>query len=309
MSECAFFSRCLAFFILSTQTRYTRCARIRHSHSLPGADPFNEFPYCPRESRNTRMKITPPFGYDEIVPLQKQHRVLLPAGSTPAFCRNINALAVSVSEFATAGRDYPIVFISLDQGSTFAPVIVLGLAAGSNLFLGENGDWDVACYLPAFVRRYPFCISKLYVDGEPKGERLVCVAKAYLDPAGVSLFDEAENPTPQWQSVERLLSEYEADLDLTTQMCVAFSRMHLFEPFTMQVMRQDAPEVKLAGMYRIDATRLNDLKPANHKIMVAKGYMGCVYAHLHSLQNFARLYAREATRTSNTAPSYSDSLR
>lgn len=255
------------------------------------------------------MKITPPFGYDEIVPLQKQHRVLIPAGSTPAFCRSINALAVSVSEFAVAGRDYPVVFISLDQGTTFAPVIVLGLAAGSNLFLGANGDWDPTCYLPAFVRRYPFCISKLYVDGEPKGERLVCVAKAYLDPAGVSLFDDSENPTTHWQSVERLLSEYEADLDLTTQMCVAFARMRLFEPFTMQVMHRDAPEVKLGGMYRIDATRLNDLKPANHKIMVAKGYMGYVYAHLHSLQNFARLYAREAARASSAVRFQSDSRR
>lgn len=242
------------------------------------------------------MNITPPFGYDEIVPLQKQHRVLIPAGSTPLFCRGINALAVSVSEFAAAGRDYPIVFISLDSGATYAPVIVLGLAAGSNLFLDSEGDWDSACYLPAFVRRYPFCISKLYVDGEPKGERVVCVAKAYLDQAGVALFDAAGEPTARWQSVERLLSEYEADLDLTTQMCAAFGRMRLFEPFTMQVMRQDAPEVKLAGMFRIDETRLNDLKAANHKIMVAKGYMSRVYAHLHSLQNFSRLYSRQQGR-------------
>lgn len=239
------------------------------------------------------MKITPPFGYDEIVPLQKQHRVLMPAGSTPLFCRSINALAVSVSEFAAAGRDYPIVFISLDEGATYAPVIVLGLAAGSNLFLDESGDWDQGCYLPAFVRRYPFCISKLYVDGEPKGERVVCVAKAYLDQAGVALFEGDGKPTERWQSVEKLLADYEDDLDLTTQMCAAFARLRLLQPFTMQVMRQDAPEFKLAGMFRIDEARLNDLKPANHKIMVAKGYMSRVYAHLHSLQNFSRLYARE----------------
>src|SRR5262245_43921653 len=112
------------------------------------------------------MQITAPFGYDEIIPLQKQHRVLMPAGNTPAFCRRLNAIAVSVSEIVTAARDYPVVFTSLDEGRSFAPVAVLGLAEGSNLFIGAAGEWDPAAYLPAFVRRYPFCISKLYVDGE-----------------------------------------------------------------------------------------------------------------------------------------------
>jgi hypothetical protein len=50
------------------------------------------------------MQITAPYGYDEIVPLQKTHRVLLPAGTTPAFCRRLNALAVSVAEFTAAAR-------------------------------------------------------------------------------------------------------------------------------------------------------------------------------------------------------------
>ena len=59
------------------------------------------------------MKITAPFGYDEIVPLRREHRVLLPSGSTPAFCRTLNAIAVSRGEFPIAGRDYPLVFARL----------------------------------------------------------------------------------------------------------------------------------------------------------------------------------------------------
>lgn len=238
------------------------------------------------------MKITPPFGYDEIVPLQKQHRVLLPSGSTPSFCRNINALAVSVSEFVAAGHDYPIVFISLDQGNSFAPVIVLGLSEKTNLFVDGDGDWDPDCYVPAFVRRYPFCISKLYRDGTPEGDRVVCVAKSYLDAAGVVLFDERGEPGERWQSIERLLTEFERDLDLTNEMCAALTRLGLFEPFTMQVMREHQEQLVLGGMFRISESRLADLQAANHKVMIAKGYMSRIYAHLHSLQNFARLDRR-----------------
>ena len=238
------------------------------------------------------MKITAPFGYGEIVPLEKAHRVLMPAGTTPDFCRALNALAISYAEFVVAARDYPIVFASADRGRTYAPVVVLGLAEGQNLFIHQSGEWDNTVYLPAFVRRYPFCLSKLYVDGEPRGERVVCVARAYLDAGGVALFDAAGAPTPRWQAAERLLAGFESDLDLTAQMCAALARMQLFQPFTMQVMRDERPALRLAGMHRVDEARLRDLKPASHKALVAKGYMSRIYAHLHSLENFARLYER-----------------
>jgi len=239
------------------------------------------------------MQITPPFGYDEITPLRKEHRVLLPEGATPAFARKLNALAISLAEFTTAARDYPIVFASLDQGKTYAPVIVLGLEAGVNLFVNAAGEWDRGVYYPAFVRRYPFCISKLYVDGEASGERVVCVATSYIDPGGVALFDEKSEPTPRWKALERLLAEYEADLDRTAQMCASLARLDVLEPFSMQVVHKDRPEFRLAGMYRVSEPRLKDLKPASHKVLVNKGFMGLIYAHLHSIDNFSRLVARQ----------------
>ncbi len=249
------------------------------------------------------MKITAPFGYDEIVPLQKSHRVLLPAGTTPAFCRGLNALAVSYTEFTIAARDYPIVFTSFDRGRSYAPVIVLGLAQGCNLFVNAAGDWDPATYLPAFVRRYPFCISKLYVDGEPSSERVVCVAKAYVDKSGVALFDAQGRGTMRWRATEQLLAEYEADLDRTAQMCAAFARLRILSPFSMQVVEDNRAATKLAGMHRVDEAKLADLKPASHKVLVAKGMMSRIYAHLHSLENFSRLYAREKAARSRPVES------
>lgn len=238
------------------------------------------------------MQITPPFGYDEIVPLQKHHRVLLRQDTTPTFCKRLNALALSFSEFSPAAHDYPIVFASLDDGRSFAPVIVLGLKEGSNLFIDSGGEWDPAAYLPAFVRRYPFCISKLYLDGEPSGDRVVCIARSWIDEAGVELFDASGSPNDRWQSTEKLLAEYESDLDLTAQMCAAFARLQLLTPFTLQVIEADRPGLRLAGMFRVDEAKLRELKPASHKVLVSKGFMGKIYAHLHSLDNFSRLYSR-----------------
>jgi len=247
------------------------------------------------------VKITAPYGYDEIVPLQKKHRVLMPAGTTPAFCRSLNALAVSIGEFTVAARDYPIVFVTVDAGKTFAPAIVLGLDQGSNLFVDESGQWDRGAYFPAFVRRYPFCISKLYVDGEPSSDRVVCVATSYIDPGGLELFDAAGEATPAWRAAERLLAEYEADLDRTAALCAALARLQLLEPFTIELYGEAQPQLKLAGMYRVAEAKLRDLKPASHKVLVSKSFMGLIYAHLHSLENFQRLAARRSAQRAAAA--------
>lgn len=244
-------------------------------------------------ARNPRaMTLTPPFGYGDILPLQRTHRVLLPYGSTPQFCRGLNALAVSYAEVPAAARHYPVVFASADGGRTCAPVVVVGLADGQNLFIGPGGDWDAAAYLPAYVRRYPFCISKLYVDGRPRGERVVCVAKAYVDEQGIALFDDAGAATPYWARMEQLLSDFESDLDRTAAMCAALAKLDLFAPFTFTVMHDDTPGLRLEGMFRIDQAKFDALKPATLKALQRKGFLGHLYAHLQSLDNFGALYAR-----------------
>ena len=227
------------------------------------------------------MPVGAPFGYDEIVPLQKTHRVLMPSGGTPTFCRKLHALAVSVGEFIAAGRDYPIVFAAADDGKRFAPVIVLGLEAGVNLFLDHAGEWDRSCYFPAYVRRFPFCLST---------ERVVCVVKSYIDKSGVALYDKDGKPTAQWQTAEALLAGFDADLERTAQMCSALVRLELFEPFSIQV--KDQPEIQLAGMVRVAETKLRALQPVRLKALNDKGFLGLAYAHLHSLENFVRLLAR-----------------
>ena len=231
------------------------------------------------------MTISAPFGYDEIVPLEKSHRVLMPSGTTPSFCRSINALAVSVGEFVAAARDYPIVFASADAGKSFAPVILLGLEAGMNLFLDETGEWDRGCYFPAYVRRFPFCLSR---------ERVVCIVKSYIDAGGVPLYDQRGDATPRWKAAEALLAGFDADLERTAQMCTALAKLELLESFTVQV--TDAPEINLSGMVRVAEPKLRALAPARLKALVDKGFMGLIYAHLHSLENFSRLLARRNLR-------------
>ena len=243
------------------------------------------------------MQINPPFGYKEIVPLYKNNKVKLPApGAVPEFCTQLNAIPISYTEFTVACRDYPLVFTSGDEGKTYAPVAVLGLTNGENLFLAD-GAWEKGTYVPAYVRRYPFCMARVNVDEVEQVDRLICVEKAFLDDAGEIMFDAEGKPLPKWQPIEKLLQEYEADLERSREMSSILSDYALLEPLTMQAQTNAGAAMNLTGMYRVAEKKMEFLNAAQSKNLIKKGVMGRIYAHLISIDNFARLLDRKTART------------
>lgn len=240
------------------------------------------------------MQITPPFGFKEVVPLQRTHGVRLPApGALPEFAPVTNAIPVSYSEFAVAAHDYPIVFTSSDEGKTYAAVVVLGLSRGENLFV-RDGRWEPNTYLPAYVRRYPFCMSRVRMNDVEQQQRLICVEKSYLADDGEKLFDAEGKPLERWAPIEKLLNEYEADLERTREMCAILADYALMEPFSLQASVAGGAPFTLSGMARVDEKKLEFLNAAQMKNLFKKGIMGRIYAHLISLDNFQRLLARRA---------------
>jgi hypothetical protein len=245
----------------------------------------------------SKMRISPPFGYAEIVPLLKTHRVRLPrAREVPAFARTLNAIPVSYSEFAPAARDYPIVFTSSDSGKSFAPAAVLGMAAGENLF--ARGDaWVPGTYVPAYARRFPFCMAKVNLDAVVQQNRLICVEKTYVDDAkGEALFDEQGEPVARWKDLQRLLTEYEADLERGRELCAILADYGLLEPFSLQANPTQGGALQLTGMHRVDEKKIEHLNASQFKNLAKKGILGRIYAHLLSLENFSRLLERRAAQ-------------
>src|SRR3954467_10201319 len=240
-------------------------------------------------------QITPPYGFQEVVALAKTHRVLLPKGPTvPVVFRTMNPIPVSYTEFPVAARDYPLGFISADDGKTYAPMLVLGLAAQQNLFIMHDDTWDRRVYLPAYVRRFPFCMTRVMVDGKEAPERVACVEKIAINDKGEKLFDDKGQATAEWQQREKLLFEFEADLGRTEEMCKLLAQPQLLEPFTMQATPNEGEPLQLTGMFRVAEEKLAQLDGGVLKELAAKGVLGRAYAHLISLENFRRLLDRRA---------------
>jgi hypothetical protein len=239
------------------------------------------------------MDIRPPYGYQEVVPLTKQHRVVLPeGGKLPLVFRSLTALPLSFTEFSVACRDYPIAFLGGSDGGGFVPMVVLGLENQQNLFVTKDGTWDVGAYVPAYVRRYPFCMTKVTVDGKEQAERVACVEKRAISDKGDALYDKDGEALATWTERQKLLFEYEADLLRSEEMCRAIAALDLLEPFTMQAVPNEGEPVALTGMHRIAEQKLSELAPEQVKDLVQKGILSRIYAHLISLNNFGRLLDR-----------------
>ena len=243
------------------------------------------------------MQIAPPFGYQEVVPFLKTHKVrLLRAGEVPQFVQRGNAIPISHTEFQPAGRDYPVVFTSGEGGKSFAAVAVLGVAAGQNLFCAD-GTWLPKTYVPAYARRYPFCMARVKVDKVERKDRLICVEKSMLDDTvGEAMFDAAGQPSEKWTGLERLLSEYEADLERGREMCALLADYGLLEAFTVQATPKGGAALQLTGMHRVSEKKLEELNAAQLKNLMRKGVLARIYIHLLSLQNFGRLLERKAAQ-------------
>ncbi|MBC7803859.1 MAG: SapC family protein [Candidatus Parcubacteria bacterium] len=244
------------------------------------------------------MEIRPPFGYKDIVPLGRTQKVRLMApGEVPGFARAINSIPISYSEFALVAREYPIIFTPAGSGQTVVPVAVLGMAAGENLY-DESGKWASAVYVPAYVRRYPFCMTKVTLDKVEQQNRLICVEKSHVDEErGEAMFDAKGQPVAKWKDIEGLLTEFEVDLERSREMCGILADYGLLEPFTMQAKFDDggAP-LSLTGMQRVLESKIEHLNASQLKNLVKKGILSRVYAHLLSLDNFGKLLDRRASK-------------
>jgi len=246
------------------------------------------------------MQIAPPFGYKEVVPFLKTQKVrLLAPGEVPEFVQRGNAVPISHTEFQPIARHYPIVFTSGDEGKTYAAVAVLGLVAGENLFYAD-GRWSGGAYIPGYARRYPFCMARVNLNKVEQKDRLICVEKSSLDEErGEAMFDAAGQASEKWKGVERLLSEYEADLERMREMCALLADYGLLEPFSMQATlkkERGGGSMQMSGMHRVAEKNLENLNAAQLKNLMRKGYLARIYVHLLSLENFARLLDRKGDR-------------
>lgn len=237
----------------------------------------------------TTTFFSPP-GFGEIIPLNREeHRRAHPASVTAAFVSDLTAIPLTVPEFSQAAFHYPIAFVGAGNGE-YQSVAITGLKQNVNTYVGKDGLWRAGCYVPAFVRAWPLCLAEVKEsDGSIRGERLVCIAKDAIVSDGIELFDEAGKPTEFWKEREKFLKEYEDARTWTQDMCRLLHAHGVLKEFAVQADTGAGDKFVLKGMYRVDETLLGKLNSYQLRMMIKRGWLQAVYAHILSLRHFQDL--------------------
>jgi hypothetical protein len=194
------------------------------------------------------------------------------------------ALAPLVAqELPRAVLHLPIAFVR--QNDQFAPVAVLGIQPGQNLFVAPDGRW-LGGYTPAAYRSHPFGLANL-----PDGQQVLAFdadSGLLTEAAGEAFYDSEDRPTQAVQDVLAFLTQVQANRAQTQRICQALAEHQLVQPWPI-TLQTETGERQVDGLYRIDEAALNALPAESLKALQQAGAMPMVYAQLLSMQHLPLL--------------------
>jgi hypothetical protein len=227
------------------------------------------------------------------VPLDlQQHRALklqLPIKDW-SFSHKLNAMFVAAAEFTDVCKEYAIVFVRAGQDAVgkpeIAPIAVLGLTQGRNLYLAAGGAWR-ANYVPAVLRFYPFCIGRL-----DEQRYAVCVDMAWPGAAsatGEPVFKADGSHSELLTEVQKNMELLEGEIERTRLVGHRLVELDLLRDMRFDATLPDGRKQSVDGFLTVDETKLQALPDAAIGELHRQGVLGLVHLHWTSMANMRRL--------------------
>ena len=235
---------------------------------------------------------TLPLFYGSLVPLSSQLHPThgLKPRTSLEFTRHTHAVPVTVDEFVIVQRYYPIVF---GVGDAPAPLALIGLQEGNNLFLDADGNWEKNAYVPAFIRRYPFMLARLTPDTED-------LSLCFDDSAGQLAAGEGEplfagtEPTATTKGILQFCEQFEQAVVRTRNFMEELTKLDLLQDGEVTINREGlAQPAVYRGFRMIAEDKLQGLRGDQARKLVQSGLMGLAYAHLFSLSLISPLFEKQ----------------
>lgn len=239
-------------------------------------------------------KVQLPMLYNELTPISHQRHSDYGVASSRdfAFAKDIAFVPLTMDEFPRAQRDYPIVFTV--KGPTVAVAIVGSQAAG-NQFVEEDGSWRKGAYVPGYLRRYPFQMVR---EKEGSDRHVFCadltsnLLEADCQDEERRLFD-GEKPGKAGDRAMEFCKAYEAAMARTRKTIEELDALKLIGESAVSL-KDGEKTSRIDGFAVVDEKKLRDLSDETAASLAKRGVLGCVYAHLFSMGNFAKLAMQQA---------------
>lgn len=212
---------------------------------------------------------------------------LTPIETPFAHTKDYKAIPITLTEFRTAQKHYPIIFTELENP---IPLAVVGVVEEKNLFLDANGKWDELTYVPAYLRCYPFAFAH---HGEDQMAVVIDRAAAVISDQPKYPFFDGEEISEHTKQMSDFAARYVGERRRTEQFCKLLVELNLLTGQSVtQGDAQDGNNEVLANYVAIDAEALAVLDDAKVAELHKEGLLSAMYAHIHSLENWTHLITR-----------------
>ena len=217
------------------------------------------------------------------------------------FAKEGHAIPLTVGEFPVFALTGPIIFVGDDK----LPLGVMGLNAGENMFVREDGMFDAGVYIPAYIRRYPF----VYANDEQNNQMVLCIdrgAEFVVDKDfDQPFFDADGQPSQYTKNCIEFCNNFEIERQRTQSFVQILKDLDLFETKTATFTMANGDGTmgepqKIADYFGVSEEKLNALPTEKLLEIRANGALAQIYAHLVSLVGWDRLVALALARA--TAP-------
>ncbi len=221
----------------------------------------------------------------EALDATKHKTLALKKGFGLQFTKEINAVPITMIEMPQICHFYPIAF-SPDANAT--PVAILGLRDNENLFLNEKAHWEPNCYIPSYIRRYPFIFSE-----NPENDQLVlCVDtdKSVVEEKGEQrFFTDDGTATALSKNALEFCKSYHAAAFQTTNFGQALLKAGLLIDRSAEITTPNGKKINFSGFKIIDESKLMELDDATFLEFRKNGWLPFIYAHLFSGAQWQKL--------------------
>lgn len=234
-----------------------------------------------------------PLFFKDLVPLSSVDHATWkarPVESAP-WLNDQHAVPLTVDEFSSAQRNYPIIFSS---GEAPVPLALMGLNEGVNVFMGEDGRFTEQVYVPAYVRRYPFMLAKLRPDSDDLSVCFDPTAGAIGEfEEGDALFEDGQ-PTEATKQILGFCEQFEQAGQRTQAFMQELIANELLMDGEMSVQPDpDKPPFVYRGFQMVNEDKLRELRGDQLRKMNQSGLLPLVYAHLFSMSVMRDVFGRQ----------------
>ena len=234
-----------------------------------------------------------PLFYNDLEPLSSSAHANFrtrPSESAP-FLAATHAVPITIDEFVSVQRFYPIVF---SAGENPVPLALMGLNEGVNVFVDADGKLLGEAYVPAYIRRYPFMLARLRPEAD---ELSLC-----FDPKsglvgdyqeGNPLFDGGQ-PTETTEAILKFCEEFELSAQRTNGFMEELQKSGLLidGEAAVQVAGQEQPFI-YRGFQMVAEEKLRELRGDELRKMNQNGMLTLIMAHLFALQLVPEIFSKQ----------------